>query len=215
MSSAVHFTLNSYFRYLTLIQFAFYSVFSRIELSCDSGKLFGQFQPKVPMKTYLILALATLTTMGFSNASLGYLNYPTQVIFKCCKLIPVLIGGILIQGKKYGGVDFAAAALMCVGLIVFTLADSKVLRLLIDELWFHSVQINPSLVPFRLVQTLTWRVCWWSPRLWSETQSLEISRRRPWENTIQREQKSSFTAIQLGFCTSVWPSSASTCFNPV
>ena len=60
-------------------------------------------------------------TMGFSNASLEYLNYPTQVeskllqhvchdkqilrveklfyqvIFKCCKLIPVLLGGILIQ----------------------------------------------------------------------------------------------------------------------
>jgi len=36
--------------------------------------------------------------MGLSNSALGYLNYPTQVMFKCCKLIPVLIGGILIQG---------------------------------------------------------------------------------------------------------------------
>jgi len=36
--------------------------------------------------------------MGLSNSSLGYLNYPTQVIFKCCKLIPVLVGGIFIQG---------------------------------------------------------------------------------------------------------------------
>ena len=35
--------------------------------------------------------------MGFSNASLEYLNYPTQVIFKSCKLIPVLIGGILVR----------------------------------------------------------------------------------------------------------------------
>lgn len=37
--------------------------------------------------------------MGLSNTSLGYLNYPTQVIFKCCKLIPVMIGGVFIQGK--------------------------------------------------------------------------------------------------------------------
>lgn len=36
--------------------------------------------------------------MGLSNTSLGYLNYPTQVIFKCCKLIPVMIGGVFIQG---------------------------------------------------------------------------------------------------------------------
>ena len=34
---------------------------------------------KVPLKTYSLLALTTVATMGFSNASLGYLNYPTQV----------------------------------------------------------------------------------------------------------------------------------------
>jgi adenosine 3'-phospho 5'-phosphosulfate transporter B3 len=39
----------------------------------------------------------TLVTMGFSNASLEHLNYPTQVIFKSCKLIPVLVGGILVK----------------------------------------------------------------------------------------------------------------------
>jgi len=64
--------------------------------------------------------------MGFSNTSLEYLNYPTQVIFKCCKLIPVLIGGIIIQKKKYGVLDFIAAIIMCIGLILFTLADSYV-----------------------------------------------------------------------------------------
>jgi len=53
---------------------------------------------RIPFKTYLLLAFLTVATMGLSNSSLGYLNYPTQVIFKCCKLIPVLIGGILIQG---------------------------------------------------------------------------------------------------------------------
>jgi len=67
-----------------------------------------------------------LGSMGFSNASLGYLNYPTQVIFKCCKLIPVMIGGILIQQKVYKVFDVIAALCMCTGLILFTLADNKV-----------------------------------------------------------------------------------------
>ncbi|CDQ85438.1 unnamed protein product [Oncorhynchus mykiss] len=31
---------------------------------------------------------------------LGYMNYPTRVIFKCCKLIPVMIGGVFIQGRS-------------------------------------------------------------------------------------------------------------------
>jgi adenosine 3'-phospho 5'-phosphosulfate transporter B3 len=58
--------------------------------------------------------------------SLQYLNYPTQVIFKSCKLIPVLIGGILIQRKQKGLLDFVAAIVMSFGLAVFVLADSQV-----------------------------------------------------------------------------------------
>ncbi len=64
--------------------------------------------------------------MGLSNASLARLNYPTQVIFKCCKLIPVLMGGFCIQGKHVGILDISAACVMSVGLVLFTLADSSV-----------------------------------------------------------------------------------------
>ena len=53
---------------------------------------------RIPGKTYTIIAFLTVGTMGLSNTSLGYLNYPTQVIFKCCKLIPVMLGGVFIQG---------------------------------------------------------------------------------------------------------------------
>ncbi|XP_012259944.2 adenosine 3'-phospho 5'-phosphosulfate transporter 2 [Athalia rosae] len=106
--------------YLTLIQFTYYSIFGWIEYRMKG------VTRRIPLGTYLLLALLTLGTMGFSNSSLGYLNYPTQVIFKCCKLVPVLIGSILIQGKKYGLLDFLAAILMCIGLASFTLADSMI-----------------------------------------------------------------------------------------
>lgn len=49
-----------------------------------------------------------------------------QIIFKSCKLIPVLLGSIIIQKKKHNLMDFFAAFAMCIGLIFFTLADSKV-----------------------------------------------------------------------------------------
>ncbi|KAK6743727.1 hypothetical protein RB195_010804 [Necator americanus] len=90
------------------------------------GTMYHETKRKIPLKIYCLLAFFTVATMGLSNASVGYLNYPTQVIFKCCKLIPVLIGGIIIQGKRYGCIDVTAAILMSVGLIMFTLADSKV-----------------------------------------------------------------------------------------
>ncbi|CAD5229189.1 unnamed protein product [Bursaphelenchus okinawaensis] len=107
--------------YLTLIQFCVYSVFASAEAKMTTDGI-----RKIPMKTYFQIAFYTVATMGLSNASVGYLNYPTQVIFKCCKLIPVLIGGILIQGKKFGVYDVSAAGLMSLGLIFFTLADNSV-----------------------------------------------------------------------------------------
>lgn len=107
--------------YLTLVQFAWYSIFGIFETSFKKDKT-----RKIPLKTYSLLAFLTVATMGLSNTSLSYLNYPTQVIFKCCKLIPVMVGGIIIQGKSYRLLDFLACLSMSIGLILFTLADSTV-----------------------------------------------------------------------------------------
>lgn len=106
---------------------------------------YRRFPCRIPLSTYGAIAFYTVGTMACSNSSVGYLNYPTQVIFKSCKLIPVLIGGILIQGKesrsaffrlltevnfvsgkRYGWIDVLAAICMSVGLILFTLADNQV-----------------------------------------------------------------------------------------
>ncbi|VDM72279.1 unnamed protein product, partial [Strongylus vulgaris] len=97
------------------------SMFFSLSLDCFNANV-----SRIPLAMYFLLAFFTVGTMGLSNASVGYLNYPTQVIFKCCKLIPVLIGGIIIQGKRYGCLDVSAAVLMSIGLIMFTLADSHV-----------------------------------------------------------------------------------------
>ncbi|KAL7074701.1 hypothetical protein ACQ4LE_005913 [Meloidogyne hapla] len=113
--------MQPYGWYLTLIQFIIYSILSYSEMYFING-----VDRRIPWKVYFQISFYTVATMGLSNASVGYLNYPTQVIFKCCKLVPVLIGGILIQGKKYGIIDLFAAILMSFGLALFTLADSKV-----------------------------------------------------------------------------------------
>uniref|UniRef100_UPI00358FE954 adenosine 3'-phospho 5'-phosphosulfate transporter 2 n=1 Tax=Myxine glutinosa TaxID=7769 RepID=UPI00358FE954 len=107
--------------YLTLVQFGYYSLFGLFELKLKQDK-----KRRIPLRTYAVVAFLTVATMGLSNTSLGYLNYPTQVIFKCCKLIPVMIGGVLIQGKRYNVFDVCAAMCMSAGLVWFTLADSKI-----------------------------------------------------------------------------------------
>lgn len=106
--------------FLTLIQFGYYTIFGYLERQLTEP---NGHKRAIPLKTYNLLAFLTLGTMGLSNSSLGYLNYPTQVIFKCCKLVPVLIGSILIQKKWHGPLDFIAAFAMCIGLTAFTLGS--------------------------------------------------------------------------------------------
>ena len=88
-----NFSLDSFVHY-KLVLFIYVSIFDG-----DSMLMISLFSVRIPMKAYVLLAFLTVATMGLSNTSVGYLNYPTQVIFKCCKLIPVLIGGIIIQSK--------------------------------------------------------------------------------------------------------------------
>lgn len=119
--------------FLTLIQFGYYTIFGYFERRIQNPEKCGV--RKIPMKTYALLAFLTLGTMGLSNSSLGYLNYPTQVIFKCCKLVPVLIGSILIQKKSHGPLDFLAAIAMCIGLAAFTLGKNTKKKLSVGFLF--------------------------------------------------------------------------------
>ncbi|MCL4148740.1 UNVERIFIED_CONTAM: hypothetical protein GTU68_012683, partial [Idotea baltica] len=114
--------MMSYGWFLTLIQFGLYSAFAFLQLLTNKKNM----QRKIPLETYFLIAILTVGTMGFSNSSMGYLNFPTQVIFKSCKLIPVMIGSVLILKKTYNMTQIAACICMTVGLIWFTLADTVI-----------------------------------------------------------------------------------------
>nr|AKN21642.1 slc35b-2 [Schmidtea mediterranea] len=107
--------------YLTWFQFCIYSLLGLFETYIS-----GITHKEVPWKIYVLIAFLTVCTMGLSNSSVGYLNYPTQVIFKCCKLIPTMIGGVLIQRISYNKLDITSVLLMVVGLIWFILAETSV-----------------------------------------------------------------------------------------
>lgn len=61
--------------YLTLVQFGYYSIFGFFEQRIQSS---DDVKRRIPLSTYCLLAFLTLGTMGLSNSSLAYLNYPTQ-----------------------------------------------------------------------------------------------------------------------------------------
>lgn len=61
--------------YLTLVQFGYYTIFGFFEQRIQSA---DDDKRRIPLSTYCLLAFLTLGTMGLSNSSLAYLNYPTQ-----------------------------------------------------------------------------------------------------------------------------------------
>lgn len=63
-------------------------------------------------------------TMGLSNTSLQYLNYPTQLLFKSCKIIPVMAGGVILLRKRYTGWEYLSAVLLSLGLIELTFGNA-------------------------------------------------------------------------------------------
>uniref|UniRef100_A0A5K3EGA7 Adenosine 3'-phospho 5'-phosphosulfate transporter 2 n=2 Tax=Mesocestoides corti TaxID=53468 RepID=A0A5K3EGA7_MESCO len=113
---------GEHFLALTATQFFLYAVISFIESKITGVVYHDNFPPWL----YCSIGLTTTGTIFLSNAAVVYLNYPTQVIFKCCKLIPVMVVSIIIQRKRYELIDYVAVTCMIVGLIFFTLTDVSI-----------------------------------------------------------------------------------------
>jgi hypothetical protein len=58
--------------------------------------------------------------------SLLLLNFPTWVLFKSARILFVMMGGVIILGKRYSKLQCCSACLLALGLVLFTIGDMKV-----------------------------------------------------------------------------------------
>ncbi|KAJ9453596.1 Adenosine 3prime-phospho 5prime-phosphosulfate transporter 2 [Diplonema papillatum] len=72
---------------------------------------------------YGSLAVAIAVSNSMSSTALNYVNMPAKVLFKSSKLIPVLILGAILKTETPGALDYACAAVISLGLAVFSFAD--------------------------------------------------------------------------------------------
>jgi len=87
----------------------------------------GSRQRVGTLDQYLRLSLLTLAGMYLTNASLKYLNYSTRVLFKSSKLLPTMLLGTLMQGRRYSFLEYLAAGGLVGGITLFTLGDADTL----------------------------------------------------------------------------------------
>ena len=78
-----------------------------------------------PIRLYPLLTLCLLSSSALSNMSLNYINFPTKVVFRSCKLVPTMIIATVMNRKIFSSIEYMCAFSVCIGLVFFSVADWK------------------------------------------------------------------------------------------
>ena len=89
-------------------------------------RVMGETVRRAPWSTYFSLCFCLLVSSATSNIALAYINYPTKVVFRSCKLIPTMLIAVLYNNKKVHAIEFGFGALISVGMVLFAFADFQV-----------------------------------------------------------------------------------------
>jgi len=78
-----------------------------------------------PTEMYAFCAFSYLAAMISSNHALQFVSYPTQVLGKSCKPIPIMIFGVLLARKRYAISKYLCVLLIVLGVSLFLYKDGK------------------------------------------------------------------------------------------
>lgn len=79
----------------------------------------------VPLKDWLIVAVAYFLAHSFGLASLKYIIFPLQVVIKSCKSVPVLIGEIVFAKIKPSIAKTVGVLMLSIGVALFTFSSES------------------------------------------------------------------------------------------
>ena len=110
--------VGSFLGYLEVLGVAICSFFER--------KYYGETVRRASWNSYFMLCLFLLISSATSNISLAYINYPTKVVFRSCKLIPTMIIAVCYNNKTVHWYEFLFGTLISCGMVLFAVADFTV-----------------------------------------------------------------------------------------
>ncbi|XP_061609197.1 adenosine 3'-phospho 5'-phosphosulfate transporter 1 [Phyllopteryx taeniolatus] len=86
--------------------------------------LFKQPRHGTPMYKYSFASLSNIMSSWCQYEALKYISFPTQVLAKASKVIPVMLMGKVISQKSYEYWEYLTAALISVGVSMFLLSST-------------------------------------------------------------------------------------------
>lgn len=105
---------------LVLVQCFINATYAKIAMS-----IFPKERDTTNKGLYAACAFTYLGAMLASNHALQHVPYPTQVLGKSIKPIPVMILGVLIAGKRYPVAKYFCVLLIVMGVGLFMFKDKK------------------------------------------------------------------------------------------
>lgn len=73
------------------------------------------------LRQYMLVGFFNCIGSPFGYASLKHIDYPTMILGKSCKLVPVMLTSVLFYGQRYPLTKYASVALITVGVSLFML----------------------------------------------------------------------------------------------
>ncbi|KAJ8711552.1 hypothetical protein PYW08_008506 [Mythimna loreyi] len=73
----------------------------------------------VPLYKFSYCSLSNVLSAWCQYEALKYVSFPTQVLSKSCKVIPVMLMGKLVSRNKYEVYEYVTAVLISVGMVLF------------------------------------------------------------------------------------------------
>lgn len=82
------------------------------------------YQPlhRAPLYKYSYCSFSNIMSSWFQYESLKYVTFPTQVLVKSCKVLPVMLMAKLVSGKVHKWHEFATAGVISLGMAIFSLS---------------------------------------------------------------------------------------------
>ncbi|GFR49477.1 hypothetical protein Agub_g11416, partial [Astrephomene gubernaculifera] len=83
------------------------------------------FKRHASLRDYALVSVLAMGGAYFTNWALNYLNYTTRIVFKSCRVIPVMAFRSLVVGQRYSAVQYGAGGLLVAGITLFTAGDAE------------------------------------------------------------------------------------------
>ena len=77
------------------------------------------------LRDYAMVSLLAMGGAYFTNWALTYLNYTTRIVFKSCRVLPVMGFRTLVVGQRYTWQQYGAGLLLVIGIALFSMGDAE------------------------------------------------------------------------------------------